>query len=134
MNDRIVRIKNNVVQHVKDHKELYTGVVVGVVIGGVTVYLANLNSGTAEASANVKNNVIGNWKPEVHNNTTIIQELVRRGHPGFRIRNVETGEEFASIKRAADMYGIGRRTLQRHLDGSLPSAGGHVFENLGEMA
>lgn len=131
MHPRLDKIK----QHVKDNKVTYivgvSCVAAGAAVGGVIVYL-KLNGVSVDSSVDVSQ-VIAYKSPVTVNNTTIV-ELVRRGHPGFRVRNVETGEEFASIKRAAEMFGISATTLRRHLAGLVESVDGLKFENLGEMA
>lgn len=63
----------------------------------------------------------------------VVTQLTRRGHPGYMIKCVNTGETFASIRRAAEAMGINRVDLHRHLRGDLSNVGGHIFENLGEM-
>lgn len=128
MHERLEKIK----AHVKDHKTTYIACGVTAVATGVTVYVAMRHKiASVDSSVGVYQGVAVN-SPVTVNNTTIV-ELVRRGHPGYKIQNVTTGETFASIKRAADMCGVARTTLQRHLNGELPDAGGYVFTNLGEM-
>ena len=130
MHPRLERVKN----HVKENKAAYivgaAGVAVGAAVGGTLVYL-KMQGVNVDSSVSVMQGVAFK-SPVTVNNTTIV-ELVRRGHPGFRIQNVETGEEFASVRRVAELFGISRTTLMRHLDGSLPDAGGQVFQKIGEM-
>lgn len=133
--ERLDKIK----KHVKDQKTKYLvvgGVVVGAVVGGTIVYFKLkvdgvdvINNATATVGDLAENATVN-----IDQSMTTIIELVRRGHPGFKIQCVETGETFASVKRAADVLGIARTSLQRHLNGDLPNAGGHTFVNLGEMS
>jgi hypothetical protein len=68
-----------------------------------------------------------------HSPLIINQALVRRGHPGYRIRLHETGEEFASIRRLCDALQLNRIDVYRHLRGDIPDVKGFTFANLGEM-
>ena len=68
------------------------------------------------------------WKsPNVYN-----VALTRRGHPGFIVKCIETGETFASQGRAAEACGISSAALSQHLNGMKAHAQGLHFERLGE--
>lgn len=130
MHERLEKIKT----HVKENKVVYivgaSCLATGAAIGGAIVYL-KFNGGNVDGSVAVTQG-LAYKSPVTITNTTIV-ELVRRGHPGYKIQCMTTGEEFASIRRAADMLGINRNDLQEHLRGLRPVVNGMTFQNLGEM-
>lgn len=73
-----------------------------------------------------------NLKYKSPTTNVVVTNVIRRGHPGNIIRCIDTGEVFASQRRAAQALGIHPYELYRHLSGHLETAGGHIFENLGE--
>jgi len=73
-----------------------------------------------------------NIKYKSPTNNIVVTNVIRRGHPGNIIRCIDTGEVFASQRRAAQALGIHPYELYKHLSGQLDTAGGHIFENLGE--
>ena len=119
MGQRIDKVK----QHIKDHKEGYicgglglaTGVGLGLLVGrnGINVNFSGVN-----------------YKGSVAQ--TIINELERRGHPGYVVKCVETGESWASQARAAEVMKIDPGKLSRHLNGTMQHVNGLHFERLGE--
>ena len=123
---------NKFTEHVKKHKTVYISVGVGLtagMVGGLIGY--SMASRYGEIGNQVVVKQILPIKSPITN--TVNQNLVRRGHPGFRILCNETGEEFASIRRASEVMGIDRSRLMDHLKGAAEHAGGFHFTNLGEM-
>lgn len=131
-------------KHFRKHRTKYLvglGVMAGAAVGGGVMYVimkGRMNDVVEEGAQNVAKlerlvnleNSVVNGDINVISNIT---QLVRRGHPGFRIRCIETGEEFASIRRAAELLDISRTALREHLNGIRPDVKGLTFENLGEM-
>ena len=122
-------------KEIKDHfarnKQLYLGLGIGLAVGagagaGVMSYR------TMSLNASVRMIAPVSWKPHLENNQVIIQSLERRGHPGTVVRCNETGETFASIRRAADVLNIDRSMLKRHLEGVTPDINGKTFAALGD--
>lgn len=116
MQERIRRVK----QHLKDNKKVYlvgTGCL-------VTGYLLRPQVVNIVDVCNVK------YKSPTVN--IVSTELARRGHPGNLIKCIETGEVFASQRRAAEALGIERVDLYKHLKGLTDSVKGFTFEILGE--
>lgn len=113
-------------EHFKNHKEKYIvggfGVALGVGVGFVIGHRA------PAASANQK--VVALKTGDVTQNVT--QIVSRRGHPGTVIRCVETGEQFASIKRASELLGVSQRGISECVKGLRPSVKGLTFESLGD--
>ncbi|HMR72606.1 MAG TPA: helix-turn-helix domain-containing protein [Candidatus Saccharibacteria bacterium] len=120
------------VEHIKRNKKVYIfgaiALVGGLVLG---TYLGRTSAGQKAVAKTIQ---ILSWKPVAH--TTLIQEihLERRGHPGNIVKCLETGEVFASQNRAADVFGIPKSTLSKHLDGLSDHARGFHFERLAEAS
>jgi hypothetical protein len=133
--DRVKETALQVKEHVVEYKEAYVVGAVGAA-GMAATYL--VGKGRAITITNAATNTIGdlaeNATVNIDQSMTTIIELVRRGHPGFKIQCVETGETFASIRRAAKVMGVNPGNLSKHLNGEIPHVGGHTFMNLGEMA
>ena len=122
-------------KEIKDHfarnKQLYLGLGIGLAVGvgagaGVMAYR------TMSLNASVRMIAPVSWKPHLENNQIIVQSLERRGHPGTVVRCNETGETFASVRRASDVLNINRSMLNRHLAGLKPDINGKTFTTLGD--
>lgn len=111
--------------HLQENKKVYIASGVSLVVGAVGA-LAFSGGGTQI----VDSFKLINWKSP-HTSQTV---LVRRGHPGFIIRCNQTGELFASQRRAAIANGINQGTLSSHLHGKYPDIGGLTFTCLGEAS
>lgn len=120
--DRIERIK----LHVVENKKYYLIGAGGIIVGAAGMYFFR------NPQVITKNVSLLSYKPTQSN--TVIVSLTRRGHPGNIVRCLETGEAFASQKRAAIATGVSPGNLSRHLSGKLPHVKGLHFENLGEAA
>lgn len=83
-------------------------VVCGVAAGIVVGVLLTKNSDVLVNS--IKNNVY-----ILGNNNTVTTELARRGHPGFLIQVVETGEVFASKNRALSVLNLNWAQLEKKI-------------------
>jgi hypothetical protein len=66
--------------------------------------------------------------------TSVVTVIERegRGHPGYIVKCIETGELFTSQKRAALAQGVSDSTFSQHLNGLRPHVGGLHFERVGE--
>ena len=118
-------------EHFARNKQLYLGLGIGLAVGagagaGVTAYRSMSLNASVRMIAPVS------WKPHLENNQIIVQSLERRGHPGFVVRCNETGETFASIRRAAEMLNVSRTHIANHLKGDRNQVGGYTFTKLGE--
>lgn len=90
-------------QHVKDHRDLYIGLAVGLAVGGICLNNKSINTGIQGMFV---------WKP--HNVTETV--LTPRVHPGYIVRARDTGEVFASKRRAAQVLGVSRENLETVAD------------------
>lgn len=121
MGEKLERVK----KHFKDNSKLYLGIGIGVVVSAVGgAAFANTNTG----KSTIKMIALG-WKP-VNNLVTV--ELERRGHPGYLVQWVETGDVFPSQNHAAEVLGINPATMSQHLNGKVPHIKGKTFARLGE--
>lgn len=119
--------------HFKKHKAVYISAGIVTAVGTAAFFLGRRSMRvspediTKLSAANTNAGAII-WKP-VQN---ISQTVIRRGHPGFLVQCVETGEIFASLRRASDVLGIDRGGLSKHLHGLQDAVGGYTFKILGE--
>jgi hypothetical protein len=132
----IEKIKN----HIKENKQIYIGVVIGVTVTLVAVAATNrikiyrLNESNKIAN---KINNMGQLTVIPSQNTNVYQTvLAPREFPAPKpVRCIETGELFASQNRACEVYGIeDPNIMSMHLRGLLPDAKGYHFEWLPETA
>lgn len=121
MNEKIEQAK----QHFKRNKTVYISTGIAATIGVAGGFV--LGNGGTQIVDSFKI-VLVNWKSPHISQTT----LIRRGHPGNIIKCIETGELFASQNRAADVMGISRSNLGKHLSGLRDNVGGFTFELIGE--
>lgn len=116
--------------HFKKHKFKY-GVVIGLVVGGTVVYLFAKTRGGANVDVTNKQMVAVN-SPITNNITNEYNLPNRRGHAGDIIKCVETGEVFASQRRAAEVMGVNRSELNKHINGLKEDVNGLHFEKKGD--
>lgn len=57
---------------------------------------------------------------------------VRVGHPGFIIKCDQTGEIFPSVFRAAQVMGVARGSMSKHINGKMKSVKGYTFTKIGD--
>ena len=80
--------------------------------------------------ANINLSIGGRNNTQVIAKNLIVSQLERRGHPGWIVRCIETGEVFASQNRAAEVTGINPGRLSEHLNGKTPHDQGYTFERV----
>lgn len=126
--------KDKIRRHFQEHKTAYlvagTAVASAAVATTVTLLVITRVQIHPELLVSAKNSALLQWKPKAE----VTVKLIRRGHPGFEVLCNETGERFASIRRAAEVYGLNPGDISRHLRGEVTRVGGKTFTNLGEMA
>ena len=110
--------------HFKKHKVKYivggtcaaTGLAVGAYLGNKGIINIQLvNTGHVEQHLTIDKSV---------------NILSRRGHAGDVIRCLETGETFASQKRASEVYGVNQGDISKHLKGKKDNVKGLTFEKV----
>lgn len=113
--------------HISENKVAYIAGVAGVGVGAVLV--GGMFYGRQIIINDSLNVSVNSPKTNI-----VVANLTRRGHPGNIIRCVETGEVFASQRRAAEALGLNRIDIYKMLKGELDNVKGLSFENLGEAS
>jgi hypothetical protein len=116
-------------KHLKDNRAVYIALGVGVAIGTVATLVIFKRDAiviTINDSFNITNRAT--------KTNTVVTNLTRQGHPGFKVRCNETGVVFPSIHNAAKSMDMNPSQLSQHLQGKLPHVKGKTFTKLGEMA
>lgn len=121
--------------HLKKQQKIYiacgaTAIVVG---GGVYIWhlkkeIKALKSTAKLVIASGENNVA-----QLATEGSTIINVMRRSTPGKVIECIETGEQFASQARAAEMFGFSVTRLRSHLNGKLDCLDGLHFRVIGEL-
>lgn len=124
MENRIEKAKTHLRENWKYYAVGGGCLIIGAVVGAIAY------RGRSIGNVNVRQNIAYKSPVTVENITEV--HLVRRGHPGNVIRCNETGEVFASQKRAADLLKINQGEISRNVRGLQPNAGGLTFSVLGE--
>lgn len=111
--------------HFRENRKVYFALGVGIGIGAITVILTKKYQPAIDAYKSIV--VVGD-------KNVVITKLERRGHPGYLVQCIETGEVFASQERASEVLGIDSGALSRHLNGARDSVKDLHFRRLGEAA
>lgn len=129
MESRIEKIKS----HIKENKEVYISVGVGVLLAGITVLIVRgRHAGVLRVPDG--SDVITvrplsfNFGGKNNGSPVIVIHNGNVGHPGFITKCLETGEIFQSQKSAAKTLGISPSILSSHLNGQIDNADGLHFE------
>lgn len=134
MHERIKKIKN----HIEDYRFTYSWVgITSIVTAGITCaimkgrYEGLGNAGPYESKTI---DTLVTMRPfsflsQQHN---IVEVIARggRGHPGYIVHSIDTGEFFASQREAASIFGIAQNVMSKHLNGKLEHANGYHFERV----
>jgi hypothetical protein len=121
--------------HIKEHKFAYSCAATGIVVAGFTAIVmkgscAILQSGmdgpakvtTLPFSFNFLTRESGNIVTTVHNGN--------RGHPGFRVRNLDFLIERDTQGEMSRMFSISPAMLSSHLNGKVDNVNGLHFERI----
>jgi hypothetical protein len=123
---KIKDIKNKVVAHVGDNKELYIGMIAAAVAGGAAGYLVRGQVASLIPAEVVTDNKIVNavcWKP-----TSTIIEFVERSTPSKPVHLVGTQQYFDSLSDAARKTGHHLSRISQNVNGLIKDVNGDVFE------
>ena len=124
--------KDKLAQHFSDNKRTYIacGCVFALTTAAGIVAVKMVK--TANPPVNIS--VVGdNAKVAMDNSNVIVTELVRRGHPGIKVKDLTTGMVYPSIRYAAEQTGLSRSNIMKCLSGAVSSVDGHAFVSLGDM-
>lgn len=133
MNERIEKIK----EHIHRHKVAYSCGATAVVVAGITCVVMRgryeaLANGGAYGPKTIDTSVTVRPLSILSRQETAVSVISRngRGHPGYIIRCVETGEYFSSQRITALLKNISETILSKHLNGILEDAEGLHFERV----
>lgn len=116
MKEKFEAVKN----HLKKHKAAYIAGGTGLIIGAAGAYF--LSKGKAPEIQVVKpNNALFNW------NNFIVNPDSGPGHPGNKIRHVESGDVFRSQKEAAKALNLSANDISRQVNGEKDHVKGNHF-------
>ena len=129
--------KEKLKKHFSDNKKLYFGIAIGAVVAGTGVYIWKARSGMAETPVFSEGSTVVTISnaarvDTVINNSGSIINLIRRGHPGNVVEHLESGEQFASQARAAEVFGVSASRMSKRLRGLIEDIDGEHFRVLRE--
>lgn len=123
MNDKIEKVKH----HLAENRRVYIASSVSVLAGFAAAAAIGLTRVDLIQ-------IIDAFKLQINSPTTneITITLIRRGHPGYIVKCLETGVTYASQNHAAAQNGISPGHLSKHLSGAIPHLKGLHFERVAE--
>ena len=119
MNQKIERIKN----HLVENKKVYIAGAVGVVIGGVIVFVLVRK---AYGVPGISQKAIGIWNKQIATLITIDAP----GNSGNVIQDLTTGTIYPSQNAAVKALGLNPTRLSEQLNGTAKHVSGRVFKKL----
>ena len=128
--------KDKLKKHFSDNKKLYFGIAIGAVVAGTGIYIWKTKSAPklptfGDGATAVTISDAAHVDTVINNSGSIIN-LIRRGHPGNVVEHIESGEQFASQARAAEVFGVSASRMSKHLRGLLDDIDGEHFRILRE--
>lgn len=115
--------------HIQENKTVY-------VIGGVCFVVGVAGTVIFTHGSDIKQTIdafkIQYKSPTINNIVTVI-EREGRGHPGYRVRCIETGKTFLSQSQAAFDMGLDANKISRQLNGTMIHVDNFTFERLKEI-
>ncbi len=125
MNQRIVKIKNHLVENKVAYFTGAGSLAVGVV--GTLAFTQRV-----AISQQAQNIALLNWKPFNFLHQTTIVQLPARGHRGIVLINEKTFDIYGSQNEAARALGVHANSIAQHLKGIKLDVGGITLTSLGE--
>lgn len=119
----IKKTADDVVEHVKKHKEAYIVGALGVLGIVITVVI-------------LKNHTINNFDASGNSGALLIQpkienfNFVSPGNGGNVIHDTTTGVIYPSQNAAAEALGVSKSLMSGHIQGKIPDLRGHVLEKV----
>jgi|KBSMisStaDraftv2_1062788.scaffolds.fasta_scaffold27891_6 hypothetical protein len=112
--------------HISRNRERYiTGSVV--VVAGITCYIVRGRTVAGFAASEVNIRPFAFFSKQ---NVVTVIEREGRGHPGYLVKCLETGDIFRTQGDAARALGVDGKTMTRHILGDLPHVNDLHFERL----
>jgi hypothetical protein len=126
---KIERIK----RHFKERKDLYVGIGIGIGITGITCLIMRGRHASVprvlDGPARVTVRPLA-FLSNQRTNVVAVIERAGRGHPGYLVRCLETGEIYLSQIEAASAINTYPSVMSGHLQGKLPDVHGMHFERV----
>jgi len=121
-----VRAKVKLVKkHIRDHRELYIGVGVGIAASVIGFMMFSKSFQIA-----ITNPAVINWKPV---SNLVQMQMIRPGPKSFVVQCQETQKIWPSLREAAKDLNINPGELSKHLRNMADSIQGLHFEKLAEI-
>jgi len=124
-------------QAVKDHLNrnqaaYISGVTTGILCAGTTMLIMRGRHAENSMSSDGHDGVTMRLFNFFRNNNSIVTVIERegRGHPGYLVRCIESGNVFTSQSKAANSMNIPEIVISKHLTGKFPDANGYHFERI----
>lgn len=119
-------------QHIKDHKELYIGLGIGVGLAGITALIMRTHSGSTilrDTVVEAQRDIVVLGKNATLNKVSYFDSL-RQGPPSWVVRCLETGQVFTSQRAAALAMDLSEANLSQHLNGVRDHVNNFHFERI----
>ena len=119
--------------HIEKHKTAYACIATAIGVAGITTLImreryATLQSGVDGSSQATVRSL--NFLCKASGNIVTAMHTGDRGHPGFRVRNLETGGEFDTQGETARAFNVSPAMLSSHLNGKADNVNGLHFERI----
>lgn len=120
----VKKAADDVVKHVKKHKEAYIVGTLGVV-GIVLTVVIMKNYGSIKTINVMDNSGAVLIQPKIEN-----AHFYSPGNSGNVIQDLTTGAIYPSQEAAANALGVSRSQISQHVNGKLPDLRGHILEKI----
>ena len=112
--------------HIERNKNrYYAGSIV--VVAGITCYIMRGRTVVGSAASEVNIRPLAFFSKQ---NVVTVIEREGRGHPGYLVKCLETGDIFRTQGDAARTLGVDKSTMSRHIQGIYPNVNDLHFERI----
>lgn len=133
MNETIQKVKT----HFRENKKTYIAFGGGIAFAAITMLLVRdrhaKTRGVSDGLDAVTVRPLSFLSNQKNNIVTVI-EREGRGHTGYIVRCLETGDIYTSQNQAANAMGIPASVVSGQITGKFPDADGYHFERLSSVA
>lgn len=124
-----------VLKHINENKTAYIAGTAAAAGAVFTVLVMRSNAARGAAGEAGARGALSNTASRVFVNkqtinVTTVLDREGRGHPGWPVRNIETGKIFVSQRAAAEAFGIPPTALSGQLKGKFEDIDGLTFERV----
>jgi hypothetical protein len=128
---KVKELKDKIVTHVQEHKEIYIGIGVGALAGITCTVMKSIAQQPISRGISVtadRGISVAGKKVSLNNVSYIYAN--RQGPPSWVVRCIETGVIFTSQHSAAMEMGLPEAELSKHLNGLMDHVRGNHFERI----